>query len=101
MKARIIGYSEIEERFGEIVTALQRDPLDEEFVLEKASQLAFVLNLCLSQMNAPDSHSYPEKSVHQERLKAAQARITFKVNTCTIEEVSSQITAACRAFVVQ
>lgn len=101
VKARIIAYSEIEDRFREMVSVLQRDPLDEGFVLEKGTQLAFALGLCLSQMNAQSSESYPEKSAHLERLKAARAAITFKLNTCTIEEVSSQITAAYRAFAVQ
>jgi hypothetical protein len=101
VKARIIGYSEIEERFGEVVTALDQYPLDEDFVLEKATQLALVLRLCISQMSAPNSQSYPEKSVHLEKLKAAQAAVTFKLNACTIEEVSSQMTAAYKAFSVQ
>jgi hypothetical protein len=101
MIARIIGYSEIEERFREVVTALDQYPLDEDFVLEKSTQLALVLRLCLSQMSALNSQTYPEKSAHLEKLKAAQAAITFKLNACTVEEVSSQITAAYKAFSVQ
>jgi len=101
VKTRVIGYSEIEERFNEIVTALEGYPLDEEFIREKGTLLAFALDLCISQMNAPNSGSYPEKSAHLANLKKAQEFITYKVNACTVDEISSQVTAAYRAFAVQ
>ena len=101
MKTRIISYSEIEERFREIISALERDPSNEEFIIEKGVQLVLVLNLCVSQMKAADSRSYPEKRVHLTKLEEAQAAITYKINTCTVDEISRQLTGVYRAFGVQ
>lgn len=101
MKTRIIGYLEIEERFREIVAVLDVYPLDEEFIREKGALLAFALDLCVSQMNAPNSGTYPEKSAHLAKLKKAQEVVTYKVNTCTVDEISSQVTTAYRALAVQ
>ena len=85
----------------EIIVALERDPLDEKFIVEKGSQFVFGLGVCISQMEAPDSRSYPEKSVHLARLKEVENAITYKMITCTVDEISKQLTGACRAFGVQ
>lgn len=101
MKARIISYSEIEEVFQEILMALEQNPLDEQYILDKGAQLTFALAICLSQMKSADSAHYPEKNVHLAILEQANRTITYKINTCTIEEVSRQVTSAYRAFGVQ
>ena len=48
VKARVLSYYEIEERFKEILTELDRHPLDEEFVVEKGGLLLFALGVCIS-----------------------------------------------------
>ena len=101
MKARVIGYSEVKERFKELLTELERRPLDEECVVEKGGLLLFALGVCISQMKAPNSTSYPEKSKHLAILEKASAAITYKINTCTVEEVAKQVNAAYQAFGVQ
>lgn len=101
VKTRIITYSEIEERFREILAALERHPLNEKSIIEQGAQLAFILNICVGQMKSADSRSYPEKSTHLARLEKAQDAITYKLNTCTVDEISRQVTAAYRAFGVQ
>ncbi len=101
MKARVIGYSEIEEKFKEILTALEQHPPDEQYILDKGAQLVFALDICVGQMKSSDSMYYPEKSVHLANLEQAKRAITFKINTCTIEEISKQVTSAYKAFGVQ
>ncbi len=101
MKARVLSYYDIEERFKEILTELERRPLDEEHIVEKGGELLLVLGVCISQLKAPDSTSYPEKSKHLATLETATAAITYKINTCTVEEVAEQVSAAYRAFGVQ
>jgi len=101
LKARIVSYSEIEERFKEILIELERCPLDEEFILNKGAQLVFALNVCLRQMKSANSTYYPEKSEHMAALENASTSITYKFNTCTVEEISTQATAAYKAFGVQ
>ena len=101
VKARVISYSEIEERFKEILTALEQHPLNEESILEQGAQLAFALDICIGQMKSADSAYYPEKSVQLAILEKAKGAITYKINTCTIEEISRQVTAAYKAFGVQ
>jgi hypothetical protein len=101
LKARIVSYSEIEERFKEILIELERCPLDEEFILNKGAQLIFALNVCIRQMKSANSTYYPEKSEHMAALENASTSITYKINTCTVEEISTQATAAYKAFGVQ
>jgi hypothetical protein len=101
VKARLITYSEIENRFVELLAELERRPIDEESILENGAQLAFALNVCVGQMKAPDSASYELKSEPLSALEKAQAAITYKINTCTVEEISSQIAAAFKAFGTQ
>ena len=98
MKARVLSYEEIEERFKETLTELGRRPLDEESVIEKGGGLLFLLTLCISQMKAPNSTSYPDKSKHIATLEKASAAITYKINACTVEEITTQVNAAYRAF---
>jgi hypothetical protein len=64
VKARVLTYYEIEERFKEILTELDLRPLGEESVVEKGGELLFLFGVCISQMKAPNSTSYPEKSNH-------------------------------------
>jgi hypothetical protein len=101
VKARIISYSEIEERFKQILTALEQHPLNEESILQQGAQLAFALDLCVGQMKSADSAYYPGKSVRLEILEKAKGAITYKINTCTIEEISTQVTAAYKTFGIQ
>jgi hypothetical protein len=101
MKARVLSFYDIEERFKEILTELERRPLDEEHIVEKGSELLLVLGVCISQMKAADSTSYPEKRMHLATLETATAAITYKINTCTVDEVAEQVNAAYRAFGVQ
>ena len=101
MKARVLTYMEIEQRFKEVLTELARRPLDEEIVVEKGGELLLALRLCISQMKAPNSTSYTGKSNHLAILEKASAAITYKINTCTVEEITTQVNAAYRAFGVQ
>ena len=64
MKARKVGFLEIENRFRELVIEIERRPMDEKLVLEKAGELSFLLNLCIGQMKAADAAQYPEKNKH-------------------------------------
>ena len=78
VKVRIISYSEIMERFREILTELERQPLNEESILEKGAQLAFALDLCVGQMKAARSTSYPEKPAHLAILEEAKGKSHIK-----------------------
>ena len=98
MKARMIGHLEIEDKIREVVTELDRRPLNEELVLNEAGKLLFLLGVCLSQMKAVDAASYPEKNTHLSILQSASDAITYKVNSCTIEEVTIQVNKAYMAF---
>lgn len=101
MKTRIISFFEVEDRIREVVLELDRKPINEQFVLEKAAELSLVLGLCLSQMEAVNATYYPDKSKHQNILKIAKESITYKSNNCTIEEVTSQVRNAFKAFEIQ
>ena len=101
VKARIISYSEIVDRFREILTELEQQPLNEESILDKGAQLAFALDLCVGQMKSAQSTFYPEKRAHLAILEEAQGDITYKINTCTVEEISRQVTVAYKAFGIQ
>ncbi len=101
VKARIISYSEIVDRFREILTELEQQPLNEESILDKGAQLAFALDICVAQLKASQSTFYPEKRAHLAILEEAKGEITYKLNTCTVEEISKQITAAYKAFGIQ
>ena len=87
--------------FQEVLMALEHKPLDEQYVLDKGAQLIFALGISISQMKSADSAHYPEKSVHLTILEQAKRSITYKINTCTIEEISEQVTGAYKAFGVQ
>ena len=101
MKSRKIGFFEVEDRIRKVVIELERWPMDEKLALEKAGELPFVLGLCISQMKAGDSAHYPGKSKHLTILQNAAEAITYKMNTCTIEEVKVQVNKAYMAFGVQ
>ncbi len=98
MKAKVLSYAEIEEIFKELLLELERHPLDEESIVEKGGLLLFALGVCISQMRAPNSTPYPEKSKHLAILEKASASITYNINTCTLEEVRRQVSAAYRAY---
>jgi hypothetical protein len=98
MKARVLNFLEIEERFRAILTKLEGRPRDEVLIIDMGSQLLFALGVCISQMKAPNSNSYPEKSRHLEILEKASSDITYKINTCTVEEIATQVNSAYRAF---
>ena len=57
MKARIIGFLEVEDKIREVVRELDRRPMNEELVLNEAGKLLFLLGVCLSQMKAGDAAS--------------------------------------------
>ena len=40
MKARIIGFLEVKDKFKEVIMDLDRRPMDEELVVKKAGELA-------------------------------------------------------------
>lgn len=101
MKARLIRYAEVEERFRDLLAILETDAANERVILEKGAEAAFLLGICISQLRAPDSRSYPGKEKHLERLEQARDAISFSLNTCTIEEISSQVPAVCKAFGAQ
>ena len=101
MKARKISFGEVEDRIREIVLELERRPMDEKLVLQKAGELSFILGLCISQMKAIDASPYPEKNKHLKILQTASEAITYKRNTCTIEEAKAQVSKAYKAFGVQ
>lgn len=52
-------------------------------------------------MKAPDATTYPEKSRHLATLEKASATITYKMYTCTVGQIASQVNAAYRHFGVQ
>ena len=91
VKARILSYDEIEKRFREILKEAALHPLDEESVVKKGGELIILLGLCISQMKAPNSTAYPRKSEHLRILEEASTAIAYKFNTCTVEEVLTQI----------
>ena len=101
MKTRIISFFEVENRVRDLVVELDRSPMDEQLVLEKAAALPIVLRLCIGQMKAIDSASYPEKSKHLNILNTASKSIAYKMNTCTTDEVRVQVTNAYMAFGAQ
>ena len=101
MKARVISYDEVEEKFQQVVTDLRNDPLEEEAVIKTGSELIFLLRLCISQMKATNAVSYPEKSMHLAILENASTALTYKMNSCTVEQVATQVNTAYRYFGVQ
>jgi hypothetical protein len=101
MKAGKIGFYEIENRIREVIIELERRPMDEKLVLEKAGELSFLLSLCIGQMKAVDAAQYPEKKKHLSILQSASEAITYKINTCTVEDAKAQLSKAYKAFGVQ
>ncbi|WP_299081140.1 hypothetical protein [uncultured Paraglaciecola sp.] len=98
MKARILSYQEVEEQFQKVLIELNLLPLDEESLKNNASCLIFILTLCISQMKAPSDNSYPEKSKHLATLEKASSAITYKMYTCSVEEIKMQVSEAYKAF---
>jgi hypothetical protein len=98
MKARIIGFLEVKDKFKEVITDLDRRPMDEELVVKEAGELLFLLGVCLNQMKASNAASYPEKDKHLSILQSASDAITYKINTCTFEEATTQVNKAYMAF---
>jgi len=101
MKARTVGFFKVENTFREVLIAIERSPMDEIFVLRRAAELLLILRLCISQMKANDADHYPDKNRHLKILQKASAAITYKINTCTIEEVKVQVSMAYMAFGIQ
>ena len=101
MKTKVLSYQEIEEIFQDILMELSRDSRDDELLIEKGGELIVLLELCISQMKGLNSRSYPAKTEHLTVLENALAAITYKFNTCTVDEISAQVPAAYRAFGVQ
>jgi len=100
LKGRLIGFWEVKDKFKEVTIDLDRRPMDEELVVKKAGELLFLLGVCLNQMKASNAASYPEKDKHLSILQSASEAITYKINTCTIEEVTNQVNQAYMAFEV-
>ena len=98
MKARLISFFEVKDKIREVVKELDRRPLNEELVLKMAGELLFLLGICLSQMKAVDAASYPEKDKHLSILQSASEALTYKINTCTIEEATIQVNKTYMAF---
>lgn len=98
MKTRTISYAEIDAHFRDLLADLANEPLDEAAILEKSKSAVFLLGVCISQLSAPSSQSYPGKDDDLKRLKQADDAITFNLNACTVEEVANQVTVASRAF---
>ncbi len=98
MKARLISFLEVKDKIREVVKELDRRPMDEKLVLKMAGELLFLLGICLSQMKAVDAASYPEKDKHLSILQSASEALTYKINTCTIEEATIQVNKAYMAF---
>ena len=98
MTARIIDFFEVRDKFKEVIKDLDRRPVNEELVVKKAGELLFLLKVCLSQMSASNAASYPEKDNHLSILKSASNAITYKINSCTTEEATTQVNKAYMAF---
>jgi len=98
MKARLISYAEVEEQFRDVLTELGNEPLNEAIILEKGTAAAFLLGVCIAQLRAPNSRNYAGKDEHLRRLEQANGAITYKLNTCTVKEISAQVRVVCRAF---
>lgn len=98
MKARVLSYREIDEKFSQVLMELNKNPSHADTVIELGGQLKLLLGVCISQMKAPDSASYPDRLEHLAVLEKADSAITYKINTCTVEQISNQVTAAYREF---
>lgn len=98
MKTRTISYAEVDAHFRDLLAELAKEPLDEVATLEKGKSAVFLLGVCISQLSAPSSQSYPGKDDDLKRLKQADEALTFNLNTCTVEEVAIQVPIASRAF---
>lgn len=82
----------------DLCVELESSPLDTDSVIEKGQALPLLLRLCISQMQAPNSGNYPEKNEHYKILNMASKSITYKLNTCTLDEIRSQINEASKVF---
>ena len=98
MAARIIDFFEVKNKFEEVTTDLDRRPVNEELVVKKAGELLFLLKVCLSQMATSNAAFYPEKDKHLSILQSASDAITYKINSCTTEEATTQLNKAHVAF---
>lgn len=98
MKTRVLSYQEIEEKFQDILMELSRESRDDELLIAKGGELIVLLGLCVSQMKALNSRPYAAKREHLAVLETALAAITYKFNTCTVDEIAAQVPAAYKAF---
>jgi hypothetical protein len=98
MAARIIDFFEVKDKFEEVIADLDHRPVNEELVVKKAGELLFLLKVCLSQMSASNAPPYPEKDKHLSILQSASDAITYKINSCTTEEATTQVNKAYMAF---
>ena len=98
MKSRVISFFEVEERVRDLVVELENKPVDADSIIEKGKVLPFMINLCISQMQAINSNSYPDKDKHHDMLQQASKVIKYKMNTCTYHEIKDQVNTAHRIF---
>ena len=98
MKMKVLSFFEIEERFKSILMELEDKSLDEDYIVQQGNMLLFATGVCVSQMKALNSESYPDKRKHVQILEEALSAITFKLNTSTIDEIVEQINVAYRSF---
>jgi hypothetical protein len=66
--------------------------------VKKSGELLFLFEVFLSQMKASNAALYPEKDKQQSILQSASDAITHKINSCTTEEVTTQVNKAYMAF---
>jgi len=98
MKARVISFSEIEERFKTLIVKFEDESLDEDYIINEGNVLLFAIGVCVSQMKAVDSKKYSDKTKHLKILEEALSVIKFKLNTGTKNEVVDQISKAYKSF---
>jgi len=101
MKARVLSFFEIKERFNSIILELEDKSIEDDYKVQQGSTLLFATRTCVSQMKAPNSENYPDKRKHVQILEEALSAITFKLNTSTVEEIVEQINVAYKSFGVQ
>jgi hypothetical protein len=77
VKARLISYLEVEERFIALLAELEQKPLYEETILDKGAELLFILGICVSQMNAPNSRYYPGKEMLHDAKECSKCGKTI------------------------
>ena len=101
MKVRVISFFEIEDKMRYLAGELENNSLDVDSIIENGRVLPFMINLCMSQMEALNSENYPDKNRHYEILQKASKLMTYKLNGCTFGEIQSQVNDAYQDFGVQ